>query len=529
MFNHEIFAVSFGRALALLRAAPPDPAQQKAALRAVHSLTSLASAAVRVYDGTLSIDDVGIADNLPAVPELVRRMRVHGLAEITIARGAPPSDLLVLLRALAGDPERACDAGTVKRRLGKAAAASVVVLPVQALESASGRRAATVTQAFELAALEEAAAARPDASGEAPAAPARPPQADEDTAPESPESPNGSWMAPTGVPSDTILGAALQAVTLDPYGLGILDRLAELGGAIAEALANDKVEVAAQALAAAVSLEAGAPDGTPRSSYTITLRRTLTREALTQMAQLVTDPRLAPIVTAVLQRGGEDAVEILLGLLSTAQSIRERKAFMTVLRGMRSGTDRALAMLDHHEWFVVRNVAELVGELRMEEAVPQLAGLLEHRDSRVGRAAAAALAKVGSVATVEPLRRVLREGTPELRAFVASSIGGPHARALAMPLVALLDDETEPVVIAEYHGALGRIGTLEAVQALARAAQASGSLLRRRPSAAVRVAAVEGLRHAGGALALRTLEVLTKDSDKAVRAAAEKALAAAPK
>jgi HEAT repeat protein len=261
----------------------------------------------------------------------------------------------------------------------------------------------------------------------------------------------------------------------------------------------------------------------------ITLRRTLTREALAQMAQLATDQRLAPIVTAVLRRGGGDAVEVLLGLLSTAQSIRERKVFMTVLRAMRSGTDRALAMLDHDEWFVVRNVAELVGELRMEEAVPQLAGLLEHRDSRVGRAAAAALAKVGSVATVEPLRRVLREGAPELRAFVASSIGGPHARALAMPLVALLDGESEPVVVAEYYRALGRIGTPDAVQALTRAAQASGSLLRRRPSAAVRVAAVEGLRHAGGALARRTLEVLTKDSDKAVRAAAEKALAAAPK
>jgi HEAT repeat protein len=254
----------------------------------------------------------------------------------------------------------------------------------------------------------------------------------------------------------------------------------------------------------------------------------LTRAALAQMAQLVTDQRLAPIVTAVLHRGGGDAVEILLGLLSTAQSIRERKAFMTVLRGMRAGRESALAMLSHEEWCVVRNVAELVGELRMEEAVPQLAKLLEHRDARVGRAAAAALAKVGSVSTVEPLRRVLREGAPDLRAFVASSIGGPHARALAMPLVALAEAESEPVVLAEYYRALGRIGTPEAVQALAKVAQSSGSLLRRRPSG-VRVAAVEALRQAGGALAQRTIEGLAKDGDKAVRGAAEKALGVAPK
>ena len=526
MFNHEIFAVSIGRALTLLRAAPADRAQQMAALRAVHALTSLASAAVRVYDGNLSIDDVGIADNLPAVPELVRRMQEHGLAEITIARGAPPADLVVLLRTLAGDPERMFDAGTVKRRLGKAAAASIVVLPVKALESASGRRGASMTQAFELSALEEAAT-RADAPAGAPAAAAPPARVDGGTAPSSSEFPDVDWLALSGIPSDTPLGAALQAVVLDPYGEKILDRLSELGRAIGKALRIGEVDAAAQALAAIVSLEPGAPDGTPRSSYVITIRRALTREVLQQLARRATDVRLAPIVTAVLHQGGGDAVEILLGLLTSAESIRERKAFMTVLRGMRSGTDRALEMLYHDEWFVVRNVAELVGELRMDEAVPRLSELLGHRDVRVGRAAAAALAKVGSVATVEPLRRVLREGAPELRAFVASSIGGPHARALAMPLVALAAEETEPLVLAEYYRALGRIGTPEAVQALARVAQASGSLLRRRPSAG-RVAAVEALGQAGGAPALRTLDALTKDGDKAVRTAALKALGAAP-
>ena len=533
MFNHEIFAVSIGRALTLLRAEPPDRAQQKAAVRAVHALTSLSSATVRVYDGGLSIDDVAIAGDLPAVPELVRRMGEHGLAEVTIARGAPPADLLVFLRTLAADPERMFDAGTVKRRLGKAAAASIVVLPAKASDAASGRRAASVTQAFEQATIEDSAAA-PDAAATGAEAPRRrttrttratraavPPPA------EVPAAPAADWLA-AGVPPDTPLGAALQAVTLDPYGEKVLDRLSVLGRAIERAITAGEAEAAAQALAAIVSLEPGAPDGTPRSSYVITLRRALTREVLSQVARLAGDARQAPAVTAVLQRGGGDAVEVLLGLLSKAETIRERKTVMTMLKGMKSGTERALAMLDHDEWFVVRNVAELVGELRMEEAVPQLADLLGHSDARVGRAAAAALGKIGSVATVEPLRQVLRDGTPELRAFVASSIGGPHARALAMPLVALADDESEPVVLAEYYRALGRIGTPDAVQAVAKAAQSTGGLLRRRP-AGVRVAAVEALRHAGGPMALKALESLRKDGDRAVRSAVEKALASFPK
>jgi hypothetical protein len=528
MFNHEIFAVSIGRALTLLRANPPDRAQQEAAVRTVHALTSVTSATLRVYDGALSVDDIAIAGNLPAVPEVVRRIREHGLAEVTIARGAPAADLVVFLRTLAADPERAFDAATMKRRLGKAAAASIVVLTVKASEAATGRRAASVTEAFDQAALEDAAAARP----EEPAEPARTggPRSTRAAVPapaDAPAAPAADWLA-AGVPADTPLGAAVQAVIWDPYGETILDNLSVLGRAIERAIPAGEVEAVTQALAVVIGLEPGAPEGTPRSSYAITLRRALTWETLSRIAPLAVDARLAPAVATVLQRGGGDAVQILLGLLSAAESIRERKAFMTLLRGMKSGADRALAMLHHDEWFVVRNVAELVGELRMEEAVPQLADLLGHGDARVRRAAAVALGRIGSVATVEPLRRILREGEPELRAFVASNIGGPHARALAMPLVALADDESEPVVLAEYYRALGRIGTPDAVQAVAKAAQSTGSLLRRRP-AGVRVAAVEGLRQAGGPVARRTLESLKKDGDRAVRAAAEKALASFPR
>jgi HEAT repeat protein len=81
-------------------------------------------------------------------------------------------------------------------------------------------------------------------------------------------------------------------------------------------------------------------------------------------------------------------------------------------------------------------------------------------------------------------------------------------------------------VLADYYRALGRIGTPEAVQALARVAQTQGGFLRRRSSAA-RVVAVEALGQAGGAPALRTLEALKNDGDKAVRSAVEKALGAA--
>ena len=142
-------------------------------------------------------------------------------------------------------------------------------------------------------------------------------------------------------------------------------------------------------------------------------------------------------------------------------------------------------------------------------------------------AAAAALAKVGSVATVEPLRRVLREGRAGAARARRLEHGRPHARALAMPLVALTAEETEPEVLAECYRALGASGRRR------RCRRWPGGAGHGKPAppapGGVRVAAVEGLRMRAARLALRTLEALTKDGDKAVRAAAVKAVAAAPK
>jgi HEAT repeat protein len=168
-------------------------------------------------------------------------------------------------------------------------------------------------------------------------------------------------------------------------------------------------------------------------------------------------------------------------------------------------------------------VAEAMGFQRVVEAIPGLVRCLSHADARVRRAAATALARIGTPETVEPLRTVLKEGDPELRALIASSIGGHGSRALAMPLVALAEHEEQLEVLKEYYRALGRIGSPEAVQALALAAESGGRFLGRRPTAQ-RVAAVEGLRIVGGRGAKPALQALAADGDRAVRELAAVAL-----
>src|SRR5256884_3849463 len=119
--------------------------------------------------------------------------------------------------------------------------------------------------------------------------------------------------------------------------------------------------------------------------------------------------------------------------LVASPTMDERRSAFDALRHMTEGTDQLVHALEHREWFVVRNVAELIGELGIEAAVPALARQLEHEDERVRKAVALALAKIGTRTAVEPLRRALHDPSPEVRMQVALGIGGQNTAAPHMP------------------------------------------------------------------------------------------------
>src|SRR3989442_1036692 len=161
--------------------------------------------------------------------------------------------------------------------------------------------------------------------------------------------------------------------------------------------------------------------------------------------------------------------------------------------------------------------------LGLEQAVPALARQLEHPDDRVRKAVALALAKIGTGSAAEPLLHALRDRSPEVRMQVALGIGGLKAGALAMPLVVAMEEEQDEAVERELILALGRIGSPDAVLALIKVAQPAGRFFGRKPTV-LRAAAVEALRLAGTAAAIRTLQGLGDDSDAPVNEAPPAAL-----
>jgi len=469
----ETIATRFARCLELFR----DPAAkqaQKLEFRALLELLAEAPVTLKADAGRLEVN--GVACEGKALTALLQRLDLHGVAEIALPQGPPPTQLFELFKALADQP----DQEDLSTRLGSAGADRIRVTNAGA----------------------------PPAPATAPSRPI--------TSPASP--------LPIAAPSGGGGADALAELQRNPAAPNAGDLLGAVIDQAEMALKRNRPEEVLRFLAAILRLEQRLPEaGGVRRQYAIVVRRICTRPVVEMLARLVTVPKHRTDATLALQRAGAEAVEVLLDLLVAAPTMSERRGVFDALTQMTQGTEQLVHMLDHPEWFVVRNVAELVGELGMEEAVPGLGKQLSHEDERVRRAVALALAKIGSGSAVEPLRRALRDKSPEVRMQVALGIGGRKSNALAMPLVVAMEEEADEAVLRELILALGRIGSPDAVQALIKLAQPSGRIFGRKP-AALRAAAVEALRLAGTPPAIGTLQGLAGDGDKQVKAAARAAL-----
>ena len=315
----------------------------------------------------------------------------------------------------------------------------------------------------------------------------------------------------------------LAELAQNPTAANVQDTLAVLQRQVEAAARTDKIEDALRILDGIIRIEGEVPEAA-RRPYTIAVKRVLAKELLESFGKLAGAPVHRDAVLRVLTRGGDDGVQILLQQLASAPNIEDRRNLFGALSQMKSGQEQLIQMLNHHQWFVVRNVAELLGELGIEGSAHALSKQLAHPDERVRGAMALALAKIGSAGSVEPLRRALRDPAAGVRMQVALGVGGRKAGALAMPIVVAIEQEQDQEVARELMLALGRIGSPDAVQALIKFAQPGGKLFGRKP-APRRLAAVEALRMAATPAAIGTLQGLSDDGDKEVRSAARAALA----
>jgi hypothetical protein len=466
------FARHFARLVWLLQSQVDAVDEQKAALRALVTLSKDGPLMLTVHEGQLLVNGAPVLLALAGVPELLSQFQGNSVQEMIVDIGARPADLLGTARVLAATTS----AGDEGRELD----AKLRVLAPRSVRLTFRRNEAqvdpSVVRAF--------------------------------TAVEAPHEGEDEVF-------DRLDGTT---------SVGVASRLLDQVVAMTETNArrNKAVQVA-ELMAAVVSREHRRGDVEMTRAFAAAIRR-LTKPTLLRAVASVLPRRKDRLeeFLAVLARTGDEGAEALIEQLTAAQSLSERRIYFDALVRLKAGTTTLVHMLGDPRWYVARNAADLLGELNANEADGALADLLAHDDDRVRRAAAHALGKLGTASAVVALRKALKDPSAHVRALAAAGLASRRGAKSAGTLARALEIEPDLEVQIAILSALGRVANAEAVQRLIKAAQPAGTF--KRKATAYRLAAVQGLGEARTPAAMTALRQLSSDRDRDVREAAARAL-----
>ena len=141
-----------------------------------------------------------------------------------------------------------------------------------------------------------------------------------------------------------------------------------------------------------------------------------------------------------------------------------RQFLLTVFLDFGEGTIPFLSRrIEHPDWFVTRNVAHMLGQLKLPAGAPALERVLHHDDFRVRREVLAALAAIKGDQAEALLIQCLEDDQPAVQILAAEWLGVMDAGNALPALVALLTKQPrrlvkEPDLATGVVRAVGRLG-----------------------------------------------------------------------
>lgn len=477
-------AAALGRLVSLVRFDAPETAQQ-AALQRLQTHNRLHGVRLTLADGVVRID--GHPLTLPATADLVEQMAAHAVRVLEVHPSADATELMAVARALAAEADVDAPGAAFRVRfpphVGRTVRVELPEAPAPASDTAHRRS------------VLDGAVALADG--------------------------RDTYLAFGHVATPTMplheLFRALDAAATMPAILNILDALAVFGEA---ALRDERLDELVQMLDGAASREAWESADDRRRAIAGLLRKFRSPKTLGRLAPLLA--RGAPVreaTTRVLAAAGTLGADAIIDALVAATERPRRRAFLDALREVPVAAGSLSLMLGDPRWFVVRNAAYLIGELRLAELESALFATRTHADERVRLAVFTALGKLGTSRAIGTLQSAIRDQAPAIRR-VAASVLGAVAPERAIPIArAALEVEADLDVRIALLGALGQVDHEDAVALLAEAAAPGGWLLRRKPTR-LRLAAVQALQHMSQPAAREVLAALARDREPDIRAAA---------
>ncbi|MEO8619841.1 MAG: HEAT repeat domain-containing protein, partial [bacterium] len=262
-----------------------------------------------------------------------------------------------------------------------------------------------------------------------------------------------------------------------------------------------------------------------KRAFALVLRRLAKPEHLRMVTRrLPHDAERRDEHVAVLVRAGKEGAAALIEQIAAVAHQRDRRIYFDALLQLPNGVPALVHMLGDDRWSVVRHAAELLGELQAAGAEQALMALLRHEEERVRRSATGALMRLGTPRALQAIQQALQDAAPQTRMQAAAAlVSRKDVRTSAPQLLRALDIEKDDDVREAFLAALGKLATPEAVQRLINASEAKRGIFQKRATS-FRVAAVNALAESRAEAALVALRELQTDKDEDVRAAVVLAL-----
>ena len=521
-----VFACQFARLVWLLLHDAQNVADQKEALREARKVSGEGPVTLTLRRSRVRVNRQNLPDTLESGPDLAAQLRAHGVRTIRFAANVAPAEVLAVARLLASAAADG-DGGNAARVSLEALNADSVQFALENGTSSNPSLELSMDASIEVPALPSTVV------GERMIGPVR------EMAPHRGGAPDlstvvgdqtGMWQhfrsanAPTEA-ADVLFGRLDAAKS----STDVAQLIEQLHQTAEQAAREGKTHVLADICYGIVHRERSPQHERFRAAYAVAFRRLVRPVVLRAVARLLPRKRdRAADYEAVLARAGDDGADAVIEELAQESTVTDRRVYLEVLPRLQAGVPTLVHMLGDARWFVVRNAADLLGEMKVAEAEGALLPLLQHPDDRVSRSAANALVALNTPTAFRAVAEVMRDESPRARAQAAGAIAHRRDARSATTLRIALDDEPDTDVQFALISALGKVATADAVHRLIRASEPDRKLIGGK-STEFRVAAVEALAEAGTPAALEALLTLERDKDRAVREAATRALQQAAK
>lgn len=187
--------------------------------------------------------------------------------------------------------------------------------------------------------------------------------------------------------------------------------------------------------------------------------------------------------------------------------------------------------IEDHRWFLVRNIAYILGRIGKEISLPYMQKALSHNEPRVRREAVQALNNIGGSQVIPLLEKALSDDDPRIRSTAALNMARV-GRKMSLPILLKIIQSKEftkrdAAEVKAFFDAVGSIGDNEAIGPLKKLLEQRSWLgIGRKED--IRLGAAFALAMIGTQEAKEVLEAGKNSRDESIRLACTQALSRKP-